>query len=340
MLEPLVPDVVSRSSRGMVRRDERHDQRPRAHGGRDARRATMPASVERVARRTSTSSARCNERIMRMPRSPSAAGCPGSRRSAPSCSRPARVLLRRPLLDLFDVDDDDDQRLGAARGHRARRRASRTIPTTGPTIRARCAAPRSRASRAGADPTHEHTRARRPARAAAVRPDAVAARARCRRPGDARVRGDAARHRSARLAARATTGTRRTSSRTPQLRGFSPDEVEFLAALVRHHRRGEPEAVRTALRCARARIACERVAQARGAAARRRRSRPRAARRRRGSDVRTRGRPRGAATRRARRRRTGALGCAPPARPVREGLRRELELQIAALRRRRAHTAE
>jgi exopolyphosphatase/guanosine-5'-triphosphate,3'-diphosphate pyrophosphatase len=27
-----------------------------------------------------------------------------------------------------------------------------------------------------------------------------------------------------------------------QLRGFSPDEVEFLAALVRHHRRGEPKA--------------------------------------------------------------------------------------------------
>ena len=84
-----------------------------------------------------------------------------------------------------------------------------------------------------------------------------------------------------------------------QLRGFEPSEIDFLATLVRHHRRGDPkpsEARFAALVTRRSRAR----PQARGAAARRRRSRPRPARCRRRRARRHRCRPRDPASARAR----------------------------------------
>ena len=84
-----------------------------------------------------------------------------------------------------------------------------------------------------------------------------------------------------------------------QLRGFEPSEIDFLATLVRHHRRGDPkpsEARFAALVTRRSRPR----PQARGAAPRRRRSRPRPARCRRRRARRHRRRPRDPASARAR----------------------------------------
>ena len=83
---------------------------------------------------------------------------------------------------------------------------------------------------------------------------------------------DAARPRAARVRrARSTTSASTSSSsghhkhgaylvRNGQLRGFAPDEIEMLAAIVRWHRRGEPRVSRRvpAARCRRDRRACAR----------------------------------------------------------------------------------
>ena len=123
-----------------------------AVAGRRRRRAR---GRERPARRRATSCARCNDRIMRIDdrRAPPAARPRGEARRAPA--RPASMLLVT-ALDLFDVDDADRSATGRCAKASCSTRCARTIPTTGRTIRARCAAPRSRASRAAAAPTSAH----------------------------------------------------------------------------------------------------------------------------------------------------------------------------------------
>ena len=85
-----------------------------------------------------------------------------------------------------------------------------------------------------------HARTSRELALELVRPDRRAARARRPRPRDARVRRAAARHRPA----RSRKGHHRHAAylvENGELRGFEPAEVAFLAALVRHHRRGDPK---------------------------------------------------------------------------------------------------
>ena len=66
---------------------------------------------------------------------------------------PAGVTLLATIFDVFEIDEMVTSDWALREGNRARRRSQSTTPTTGRTTRARCAAPRSPAWRAGAAPT-------------------------------------------------------------------------------------------------------------------------------------------------------------------------------------------
>ena len=84
------------------------------------------------------------------------------------------------------------------------------------------------------------------------------------------------------VARRPRPSRRRTSSHHGQLRGFDPEEILVLTALVRWHRRGEPEGARRSRRRARRRRARARPPPRRAAPDRRRpRPQPQAGRHRR-----------------------------------------------------------
>ena len=178
----------------------------------------------------------------------------------------------------------------------------------------------SLARRCDSDVAHTHHVAR--ARAAAVRPDRDAARA--RRPTTARCSSTrrCCTTSASTCRARAITATPRISSSNGELRGFAPDEVAFLAALVRHHRRGDPKPSEAAIR----RAALDKTATGACASSPRCCASPTASTGAAGawsriSTCSRRHRPRGPSTSRPRRRRARALGCPPTPRPVREGLR-------------------
>ena len=334
-LEPLRRRGRAAARRGMAVGTSGTHQRPRAHGGRAARPATCP--------RARTACASTRERLPRAARphrahrrSPSAGACPGSKRSGPSSS-PAGSTLLVTALDLFDVDELTDRATGRCAKASCSTRCARHDPDdwSDDPRALRRAAVASLARRCGSD--ERAHRARRAARAAPVRPDARAARA--RRPTTARCSSSRRCCTTSASTCRAKGHHRHAAylvehARAPRLRARR--RSTFLAALVRHHRRGDPKASEAALRRAVDTDDRDRVAQARGAAARRRRPRPRPARRRRGrrrADV-------GAdlvvlRLARARRRRARALGRAPPARPVREGLRPRARVVVALARPRR-----
>ena len=134
----------------------------------------------------------------------------------------------------------DHQRLGAARRHRARRGAQ-PRPERLVGRPARAAARRGRGPGAALQLRRRAHRARRRARAAAVRPDRRSCTSSATRDREmlefAALLHDIGQHVSRK-------GHHRHAAylvEHGELRGFEPAEVAFLAALVRHHRRGDPK---------------------------------------------------------------------------------------------------
>ena len=170
---------------------------------------------------------------------PSACASRASTRGASTSSRRASMFLAT-AMELFDFDELTISEWALREGIVLDASAA-TTPPTGPTTRARSAARRWSALARRCNWPEAH--ARQVARLAlvAVRPDQRAARARRRRPRAARVRRAAPRHRRARVVARATTATARTSCDTASSAASTPTRSRLLTALVRWHRRGDPE---------------------------------------------------------------------------------------------------
>ncbi len=132
-----------------------------------------------------------------------------------------------------------DQRMGAARGHRARRGRP---PRSRRLVRRPARHPRQRGGRSGA--TLQLGRGRTPVRSRSCRSTSST------RPVSLHGLDDADRELLEFAALLHDVGEHVASSghhkhgaylvRNGQLRGFAPDQIEMLAAIVRWHRRGEP----------------------------------------------------------------------------------------------------
>ena len=150
---------------------------------------------------------------------------------------PAGVTLLTTIFDVFEIHEMVTSDWALREGIVLDKRCSCTTPTTGRTTRwLRRVAVAGLARRCGSDVEHSkhiatlalslfdqtqslHSSAPTIARCSSS--------PRCCTTSVSTFRG------------RATTATPRYLVENAQLRGFAPDEIEFLAALVRHHRRGD-----------------------------------------------------------------------------------------------------